>query len=223
VDLFLFILIVIGIPIMNYFSVKKIRSTSSNKAKEFGYWLIYLVYWIITIPIIFLQPYQKIYYPEHIITFGTLSNVLIWLLIVYMLITSFIPLLILPFNKQLLEKVAENYDDKLYPVTNKQQIMFVFVSITVGICEEIIFRGFLYNYLQEIFSLSALFSFSVVSVVFGLGHFMQGISGMISSFMFGLIMGYLYFTTGSLFVPIIIHILYDTKAIYMTRILQKSV
>jgi membrane protease YdiL (CAAX protease family) len=221
-ELFIFFLILIALPCLNYISVKKIKSINGGEAKELGYWLIYLTYWIITIPILFLHPFQDIYYPKYILTFNPLSNVLIWILIAYMLFTVVIPILVLPLIKQLRQKVAESYDDKLYPVTKKQQIMFVLVSITVGICEEIIFRGFLYNYLQDFFFLSASVSLIVVSVVFGLGHFMQGISGVISSTIFGLIMGYLYFVTGSLLVPIIVHILYDAKAIYITRVLQKS-
>ncbi|MBP1991395.1 CPBP family intramembrane glutamic endopeptidase [Paenibacillus eucommiae] len=138
-----------------------------------------------------------------------------------MIVTIVIPLIILPYSKLLREKVAENYDEKLYPVTSKQQFMFIFVSIIVGICEEIIFRGFMYTYIRDLLSISPWGSFLIVTIIFGLGHFMQGVSGMVSSSLFGLIMGYFYFTTGSLLVPILIHIAYDMKAIFITRVLQK--
>ncbi|MNR30975.1 CAAX amino terminal protease self- immunity [compost metagenome] len=99
--------------------------------------------------------------------------------------------------------------------------MFVGVAVTVGICEEIMFRGFLQHYAMEL-GTSQLWAMVIISVIFGAGHFMQGLSGIISSTIFGLIMGYTYFTTGSLLVPIIIHILYDAKAIYITRVLQNN-
>jgi membrane protease YdiL (CAAX protease family) len=208
-------------PLINVITVKAIKSATNNdRAKEHGYWLIYAVYWLITLPILLTN--QTYFISSNQSPFNTIWHFIVWFLIAYLLLTVALPFILLPFVKQLREKVSETYDAKLYPVTNKQQMMFVFISITVGICEEIIFRGFLYNYLQDYFSLSALVSFILISVVFGLGHFMQGVSGVISSFIFGLIMGYLYFTTGSLLVPIIVHILYDAKAIYITRVLQKS-
>ncbi|NEW05973.1 CPBP family intramembrane metalloprotease [Paenibacillus sp. SYP-B3998] len=137
------------------------------------------------------------------------------------MITVLIPLIILPFSSILKEKVAEKYNTNLYPITDKQQFMFVFVTITVGICEEIIFRGFMQHYVKE-FGVSTLWSFLIISVVFGAGHFMQGLTGVISSTLLGLILGYLYYTTGSLLIPILVHILYDAKAIYISRVLTKS-
>lgn len=216
-NLILSLLIILGIPIMNVITVKKIKSSSNNdRAKERGYRLIYAVYWLLTLPILLTN---QTYFTAPVSPFNTFWHVIIWLLIAYMLFTVAPPFILLPFSQMLREKVAENYDAKLYPVTPKQQFMFVFVAITVGICEEIIFRGFLQHYAVEL-GLTELWSFVIISLIFGSGHFMQEFSGVISSTIFGLIMGYLYFVTGSLLVPIIVHILYDAKAIYITRVLQ---
>jgi membrane protease YdiL (CAAX protease family) len=218
VNLIISLLIVLGIPILNVITVIKIKSATYNeRAKERGYWLIYAVYWLLTLPIILTG---QTYYSAPEYQFNTFWHILLWLLIVYLLVTVVLPFILLPFVKMLREKVAENYDSKLYPVTQKQQLMFIGVAVTVGICEEIIFRGFLQHYLVDL-GLTELWAFVIISVIFGAGHLMQGLSGVISSIIFGLIMGYLYFVTGSLLVPIIIHILYDAKAIYITRILQK--
>lgn len=219
-NLTLSLLILFGIPILNFLSVKRIKASSHNdQAKERGYLLIYAVYWLLTLPIILLG---RSYYTAPSLSFNTFWHVLMWLLIAYLVFTVVLPFALLPFVKTLREKVSENYDAKLYPVTGKQQLMFIGVTITVGICEEIIFRGFLQHYVVEL-GLTELWSLIIVSVIFGAGHFMQGISGVISSLIFGLVMGYLYFTAGSLLLPIIIHILYDSKAIYITRVLQNKI
>jgi membrane protease YdiL (CAAX protease family) len=218
-NLIISLLTLFGIPILNVFSVKRIKSSSYNdRSKERGYLLIYAIYWILTLPIILTG---RTNYTSPELSFNTFWHVLIWLLIAYLIFTVVLPFVLLPFVRTLREKVSENYDAKLYPVTNKQQLMFIGVTITVGICEEIIFRGFLQHYAVSL-GISEIVAFVIVSVIFGAGHFMQGLSGVISSTIFGLIMGYLYFTTGSLHVPIFIHILYDAKAIYITRVLQKG-
>ncbi|MBD0381257.1 CPBP family intramembrane metalloprotease [Paenibacillus sp. WST5] len=199
--------------------MKMIKSATYNdRAKELGYWLIYAVYWLITLPIILTN---QMHFTASYLMEGIMWHIIIWILIAWIGLTVVLPAILLPFVKQLREKVSENYDSKLYPVTGKQQFMFIFVAITVGICEEIIFRGFLQHYAVEL-GLSELWSFVIISVIFGAGHFLQGLSGVISSTIFGLIMGYLYFVTGSLFVPIIVHIVYDAKVIYMTRFIQKK-
>lgn len=213
------VLILLIMPIINVIMVKRIKSSSYNdQAKERGYLLIYAVYWLLTLPIVLID---QTHYKTTIMPFNTLWDVIIWLLIAYTIVTVVLPFILLPFVKMLREKVAENYDSKLYPVTGRQQLMFIGVAVTVGICEEIMFRGFLQNYAVSL-GLSDLWALVITSVIFGAGHFMQGLSGVISSTIFGLIMGYLYFTTGGLLVPIIIHILYDAKAIYITRFLQNS-
>lgn len=218
-DTLFVVLVLLFMPIINVILVRKIKSSSYNdRSKERGYLLIYALYWLLTLPIIFIGQTN---YISPVYSFNTFWHVLIWLLIAYLVFTVVLPFVLLPFVKTLREKVSENYDAKLYPVTNKQQFMFIGVTITVGICEEIIFRGFLQHYAVSL-GLSEIVAFVVISIIFGAGHFMQGMSGVISSTIFGLIMGYLYFVTGSLFVPIIIHILYDAKAIYITRVLQKK-
>ncbi|MGX4586728.1 CPBP family intramembrane glutamic endopeptidase [Paenibacillus chitinolyticus] len=58
---------------------------------------------------------------------------------------------------------------------------------------------------------------AIVSLIFGLIYFEQGPSGIISSFIFGAVMTWLYFLTGSLLLPILLHILYDLKIITIQR------
>ncbi|MFB7812821.1 CPBP family intramembrane glutamic endopeptidase [Paenibacillus chitinolyticus] len=47
---------------------------------------------------------------------------------------------------------------------------------------------------------------AIVSLIFGLIHFAQGPSCIISSFIFGAVMTWLYFLTSRLLLPILLHI-----------------
>jgi membrane protease YdiL (CAAX protease family) len=84
--------------------------------------------------------------------------------------------------------------------------------------EELIFRGYFLNRFAEIvpnhrmgWVIAALLS----SLLFGLGHIYQGLSGMILSAIVGLLYIGAYFITGrNLWAPILIHGIYDTTAFF---------
>jgi len=82
--------------------------------------------------------------------------------------------------------------------------------------EELIFRGYLMNTLARVFgskNLGWIFACFINSILFGLGHAYQGISGVILLAMVGLLYALFYLGSGrNLWVPILIHGLYDTSA-----------
>lgn len=84
---------------------------------------------------------------------------------------------------------------------------FAAVSVTAGIVEETLYRGFVLWYLLQFMPVWA--AVIVSSVVFGLGHSYQGINGVARVTGVGAIFALLYFTTGSIWVPIAGHILLD--------------
>ena len=93
------------------------------------------------------------------------------------------------------------------PQTKPELRRFSWTSLTAGICEEIIFRGFLLWYLSQIMPVWA--AVVVSSIIFGLAHTYQGFSGVIRVFAIGLGFGVLYAATGSIWIPIVAHILVD--------------
>lgn len=84
---------------------------------------------------------------------------------------------------------------------------FVGVSITAGIVEEIVYRGFVLWYLGQFMPLWAAVMLS--SLAFGLAHSYQGASGALRCGLVGLVFGILYVLTGSIWLPIVGHILLD--------------
>lgn len=84
---------------------------------------------------------------------------------------------------------------------------FVGVSVTAGIVEEIVYRGFVIWYLGQY--MSPWLAVGASSVVFGLGHSYQGASGALRCGLVGLAFGLCYVGTGSIWLPIIAHILLD--------------
>lgn len=92
--------------------------------------------------------------------------------------------------------------------------MFVAVCLTAGICEEIIYRGFLIQYFVDLpLGLSLTTALLLSSVLFGLAHFGQGPVGMFSTGLFGGLAGVQFLATGNLFLPMVIHALVDLRAL----------
>ena len=81
------------------------------------------------------------------------------------------------------------------------------LSVTAGVCEEILFRGYLMAFLLPIFGTGG--AIVVSSLLFGLGHAYRGFGGIVKSGVLGAIMAGIYVLTGSLLAPILVHALVD--------------
>ena len=93
------------------------------------------------------------------------------------------------------------------PQDDRDLASFYRISVTAGIVEEIVFRGFVLWYLS--FFMPLWPAVLVSAVVFGLGHSYQGIGGMIRVALIGLAFGALFVFSGSIWLPIVAHILVD--------------
>ncbi|HEX2729856.1 MAG TPA: CPBP family intramembrane glutamic endopeptidase [Rubrobacteraceae bacterium] len=90
----------------------------------------------------------------------------------------------------------------LLPSTREERWVFAALSVTAGICEEILFRGFLLFYLQDFFlGLPLAAAVTVSSIVFGMAHLYQGGKGVLGTGVFVLGMALLYVWSGSLLLP----------------------
>jgi membrane protease YdiL (CAAX protease family) len=93
----------------------------------------------------------------------------------------------------------------IIPRTPKERALFVPFSLSVGICEEMLYRGFLPAYLTSIFPhIPLVFALLLAALFFGLAHAPHTVVCIFNSVM-GIINGFLYLSTGSLFFPILLH------------------
>jgi membrane protease YdiL (CAAX protease family) len=104
---------------------------------------------------------------------------------------------------------AEELGDLVHflPITRHHLRAFFAISITAGIVEEIVYRGFVLWYLAQFMPLWA--AVVVSSVAFGLGHSYQGASGALRCGLIGLVFAIFYIVTGSIWLPIIAHAVLD--------------
>ncbi|MBA4537060.1 CPBP family intramembrane metalloprotease [Bacillus aquiflavi] len=147
-----------------------------------------------------------------VITYIVIGIVILYtLLLLYYVIGYFISDHVknqLIFMKQ--KQVEQITFTEILPVTKREKSTWNQVAWTAGITEEMIYRGFL------IFSFTTLFpewSIWLVllcsSILFGLAHTYQGLSGVIRTTVFGFVFGMLAVALNSIIPLILLHTLID--------------
>lgn len=100
----------------------------------------------------------------------------------------------------------------LLPRTRRERRFFVGVALTAGVAEEVLYRGFLLDYLVHRPGALALTPALVLAgLAFGVAHAYQGLLGMVMTGLAGYALAALYVTTGSLLLPVVVHALVDLR------------
>jgi membrane protease YdiL (CAAX protease family) len=108
-----------------------------------------------------------------------------------------------------LEKIRPQLDSMrpMLPHDDREAGWFRALSVTAGICEELLYRGFLIAYLGALVGLWPAVVLS--SVVFGVGHSYQGVKGVVKTGIVGALLAGLYLLTGSLWASMLVHAALD--------------
>ena len=97
--------------------------------------------------------------------------------------------------------------ERMLPHDERELRWFGGVAVTAGICEELLYRGYMIWYLQH--WLPLVLAVALAAIIFGVGHFYQGARGMILTAIVGAFLAAIYLVSGSLFAPMAIHALMD--------------
>lgn len=104
------------------------------------------------------------------------------------------------------------------PVTEEELRWFTYLVVSAGICEEVLFRGFLMPFLHHApphpgWTLALVVS----SFCFGWNHLYQGVSGVFSTALAGFAFGLLFLLTGNLVLPMLMHAVVDLQIVLVLR------
>ncbi|WP_455675486.1 CPBP family intramembrane glutamic endopeptidase [Pradoshia sp.] len=223
----LIIFIIIYEPIIGYFGYQRFKNVvkEQTKARSNYYVHIMIGLWLPTISILLLVLFTKLSFNDigiaipsiHTDTLGTVltySVLLIGLLYISIMVYYLVGYQV---SQKVRTKFIEAKDKELnvsysdiLPVTEKEKKIWNYVSLTAGITEEIIYRGFLlfaFSYLFPDLSIWAVIVLS--SLLFGLAHTYQGAIGVIRTTIVGIIFSCLYIGMSSIIPLVIIHFLID--------------
>ncbi|MBI1344620.1 MAG: CPBP family intramembrane metalloprotease [Terrimonas sp.] len=114
-------------------------------------------------------------------------------------------------NKQEIEKIKEEWklSAPFLPVLQSELPVYILMCLTAGICEEIIFRGFLVNYAQSLFAGmqgTIYWAVTVPAIVFAAAHYYQGIKAVLKIALLSILFGILFIRSGSLWIVILLHV-----------------
>ncbi|WP_108669999.1 CPBP family intramembrane glutamic endopeptidase [Peribacillus acanthi] len=210
----IFIFVAFIFPIIDYFWDKRIKQDLKNHNKIKTYSLIMLYQWTV-VALIFLGFYLKgISFKElgFVSTYEDLSNFLGFLAGILVSVFFFLGIyLLIPFGRK---KILQQYEaiEVLLPNGWKERLLFAGVAVTAGFCEEVIFRGFMFYYLDQLnWNLSLIAIAIITSILFGLAHGYQGWKNIIFTGLVGFAMARLYMQYESIWIPIILHIVIDLR------------
>lgn len=111
--------------------------------------------------------------------------------------------------------------ERMMPRSDLEARWFNRLSITAGLCEELLYRGYLLWYLGA--WLPWLPATLIAALIFGFGHAYQGPRGIALTTLVGIVMSAMYFATGSLLASMTFHALMDLHAGYVARVAFRGV
>ncbi len=98
------------------------------------------------------------------------------------------------------------------PENGREFQHFTFLSLTAGVCEEIVFRGFFICYFYAVlhpFDAPNWLAVVLPAILFGIVHYYQGWKAILKIVLMALIFGLIFVWTGNLWWLILLHILVD--------------
>lgn len=113
-------------------------------------------------------------------------------------------------------KVVEALNDALY-IKDNILLNIIIIAGTPAICEELLFRGFIYSSLKNIQTNNknskkpVVFAILVSSLLFGIMH--MNFIRIIPTTILGLIFSYSLYKSGSIFVPMLLHFINNTISV----------
>jgi len=106
--------------------------------------------------------------------------------------------------------------DFFLPRDRRERAWFAAMCVVVGVCEEIIFRGFLVRFLAgPPLALGIAAAVAAAALIFGIDHGYQGIVGILSTGVLALVFTALFFISRSLWLPIVLHALIDLRVLLL--------
>jgi uncharacterized protein len=216
------IFLIVAVPIWDHFETKRLKTSSDPRVKIQSYqrtvgWLwagsvfACIVLGLRTVLTIHRDAGEASWLPGSGIVVGFMGAALVALFLpIFLMIRS-------ETTRARIEKSLEKLNFIL-PKTAEERRWFVLVAITAGVCEEILYRGFLIHYFRELpVSIGVIGALILSSCVFGFAHLYQGVVGIVQTTILGAIFGLIFIVTGSLVLPMVLHALIDLRILLILR------
>jgi membrane protease YdiL (CAAX protease family) len=216
--------LIVGLPLWDLYEIPRLKA-STDPAKKLRYYRkICLVLWLLAglaCLLVGIGPVLRIGYAPAELTWmaeGSRARH-VWLgVFVGATAAIVVPAVIAIWSENLRVKAAKAAQrlSFLLPSSRDERRWWIGVCVTAGVCEEIVYRGFLLHYFHASpLHLSLTWALVVSSIVFGIAHLYQGVSGAVGTAVVGSVLGAIFLMTGSLMVPMGMHAVLDLRILLM--------
>lgn len=216
-------------PFVDLAKMRKLQRQTSAPARLSAYRFVVIFLWLAAaIAIAIAPPRSLLMVPRSPADFGWLYAHT-WALSLSMLAVAMLLALITAPGLQCIrnhavrQKIATAMQEMRFmlPVSKVERHWWLLLSVSAGVCEEFIYRGFLLEFLRGRLDggpqLGLTAAWLLSSIAFGTAHLYQGVAGIVKATVVGLLLGMLAILTGSLLLPIICHVLLDAQILWMYR------
>jgi len=130
----------------------------------------------------------------------TLPSIVGWIILAALLVGIGLSTYLLRRNPRALANMQRSLEatSVVLPSNPAERKWYAVAAITAGICEELLFRGFLLRYLAVYFGLYWLFSSIISGVIYGFSHAYLGRRNMLQTMLNGFSFAIVYFLSGNL-------------------------
>jgi len=216
--LFLFV----GVPIWDALETRALKTSTNPRRKVLSYRRILFVLCTAAI-VAWIALRSSVFFIWPAVRQTALPGIgvsFVWGLVVAFVVGSLLQVVVIRFNEKAREKVLRAFKRLAFmlPITPEERAWFGLVSVTAGICEEVLYRGFLIRYLSNgPWHAGLWIALAIASISFGLAHGYQGLSGIIGTALLGAVMAVIFLSTGSLWLPMVLHAIIDLRVLLLLR------
>jgi len=216
------IFLIVAVPVWDHFETKRLKTNSDPRVKIQSYQKTVVWLWtgsVAACVVLGLHTVLTIHRPADEASWLPGSGFVIGF-IGAALIALFLPVFLMMRSETTRARIAKSLEklNFILPKTAEERRWFVLVAITAGVCEEILYRGFLIHYFRELpVSIGLIGALILSSCVFGFAHLYQGVVGIVQTTILGAIFGLIFIVTGSLLLPMVLHALIDLRILLILR------
>jgi membrane protease YdiL (CAAX protease family) len=211
-------------PAWDYFDARLLRSGTDSWEKLRYYQRTFGFEWIAAALAVWSMGPRLFLFPSGLPAFAAghaaasrAAGHAIALLVMWLILRPHIRALRTPHVKEKLRRAVAGMQFFL-PKTHQEARWFLALSVTAGICEEVLYRGFLIRYLgREPGRLGMIGGVLVALLAFGAAHLYQGVQGFLNSAIGGLLFAVVFLLTGNLVLPILFHIAADALLVPVVK------
>jgi CAAX protease family protein len=218
-----FFLIVVT-PVWDWYEIPRLKASTDPEKKIKFYGKIVAASWacalvaVMTIGVAVVFTLHKAPGEISWLDSGSPGGVALKGITVGMLIAVMLPAVLALWSEKIRTKAGKAAKKLafLLPSTREERRWWWLVCITAGICEEVVYRGFLLHYLHVLpFHLSFTWALVVSSLIFGIAHLYQGVMGAVQTAVIGAVLGAMFLASGTLWLPIVVHAVLDLRVLAM--------